>query len=129
MIYLVTAVVTPPVCVLVFLRELTKCETVPQLLSLYLLEIAVCLLFLPSYKYHYRRPFFMGWLLSICGVAVLTAMSGVWIWDKMGVALMLSVPIVPLLGLPLERVVSKLNYHLLVRCLCVGIIVLIRFLL
>jgi hypothetical protein len=129
MIYLVTAVLAPPVCMVVFLNELTKCETVPQLLLLYLLEIAVCLLFLPSYKHHYRRPFFMGWLFSFCGVAVLSAVSGAWVWNMLGVALMLSVPVVPLLGLVLEPLVSKLKYHLLVRCLCVGVIVLIRFLL
>lgn len=127
LIYIITAVLTPPVCALVFLNELTKCENIGQVISLYILEIAVLLLFLPSYKYHYKRPFFIGWILSFCGVVVLTLFSGD--WNILGIILTMSVPIAPLLGLALEPFVSKLKYHLLARVICLGLIVLIRFLL
>ena len=127
LIYSVTAVLTPTICMPVFLRELAKCENILQLLSLYILEIAVCLLFLPSYKHHYQRPFFIGWLLSLCSVMLLIINAGA--WDPLGVTMTLGVPLIPLLGLMLEPLVSKLKYHLPARALLVGLLVLVRFLL
>ena len=122
-IYSVAAALTPPICTVVFLGELSKCVNAFQILSLYILGVAVYLLFLPSYL-HCKTPFLAGWIISLISVTLLIAASE--IREPLGVVLTVGVALMPPISLALNPIVSKLKNHLLVRSLCVCLIVLIR---